>query len=654
MEGQFSDAEEESEIKRKLSGSCQNTLERKVLDDPSAAQQHNIGSIDSSTDDELQYFSDESDEFYDEEESEYWNDDAIAAGRLSAVTINGGVNVGNKPLHPNRQDSGKGFSVNTYASKNINVNKFQPSEKHFKNVYQGKINVERYDAGSFHKSLSGAAVSAVLEQKRRDDKERYRVKDKSDRATIEQVMDPRTRMILFKLLNRGFVSNINGCISTGKEANVYHCTASLSAQEALKSQHMVQENSSNLDRIPNIVNTNEIPLYRKEAHPRIVSEEEEVTDTVAQNIGDNIDKVQRAIKIYKTSILVFKDRDKYVSGEFRFRGGYGKKNPRKMVRTWAEKEMRNLTRIWNAGIDCPKPILLRSHVLLMEFIGTEDGWPAPRLHDVDLSESKARELYWDLALTVRKIYHICQLVHGDLSEYNLLYHKGKAFVIDVSQSVEHDHPNALEFLRKDLHNLNEFFKRKCVNVLTVKELFEFVVDVARIPVNDEKTWEIELARLSQIAAGRTEEERSAQQEVEEEVFKQIFIPRSLLEVDFPERDIAGIKSGNKEEAYQTVTGVKIDAGDCDIKSSEDCRKPIRKGSLSSGSANTEEECCTSDDDLEAQTKFKDGHRPRTESPNSRKERKKLVREEKAEKRETKMKKHVKKRKEKAGRSKIKK
>ncbi|KAG8133299.1 putative Serine-threonine-protein, partial [Naja naja] len=52
----------------------------------------------------------------------------------------------------------------------------------------------------------------------------------------------------------------------------------------------------------------------------------------------------RAIKIYKTSILMFKDRDKYVSGEFRFRHGYCKGNPRKMVRTWAEKEMRNLTR----------------------------------------------------------------------------------------------------------------------------------------------------------------------------------------------------------------------------------------------------------------------------------------------------------------------
>ena len=51
---------------------------------------------------------------------------------------------------------------------------------------------------------------------------RVRIKDKADRATAEQVMDPRTRMILFKLLNRGSIKHIDGCISTGKEANVYH------------------------------------------------------------------------------------------------------------------------------------------------------------------------------------------------------------------------------------------------------------------------------------------------------------------------------------------------------------------------------------------------------------------------------------------------
>ena len=654
MDGQFSDAEDDcnsqNEMKKSLNKDISIEKDTIFINVTHEIKSNGINNVETGN----QYYSDdyfdEDDEFYSEDDNEYWNDDAIASGRLSAVTINGGLSVGNKPLHPNRQDDGSSFSVNTYASKNIKISKFQPSV----NVYAGKIKVEKYDAGSFHKNLSGSAVSAVLEQKRKEDKERYRVKDKSDRATIEQVMDPRTRMILFKLLARGFVSNINGCISTGKEANVYHCTASLSAQEELKSQHMVQTQSSDLDRIPKMMNTNEIPLCQKQekTSSNLDDNSDNIHKTDPVNINDASDVVQRAIKIYKTSILVFKDRDKYVSGEFRFKGGYGKKNPRKMVRTWAEKEMRNLTRLWNAGIACPKPILLRSHVLLMEFLGTEDGWPAPRLHDVDLSESKARELYWDLALTVRKIYHVCQLVHGDFSEYNLLYHKGKAYVIDVSQSVEHDHPNALEFLRKDIHNMNEFFKKKGVNVLTVKEMFDFVVDAAKLPVENETSWEEELSRLSLVASGRTEEERSALQEVEEEVFKQIFIPRSLLEVDFPERDIAGIKSGNKEEAYQSVTGVKIDLDSVDPDSTQDCDKINRNGSLSSRCSGTSEEETSSDEDQK--TKFKDSHRPRAESPNSRKERKKLVREEKAEKRENKMKKHIKKRKEKAGRSKVKK
>lgn len=86
------------------------------------------------------------------------------------------------------------------------------------------------------------------------------------------------------------------------------------------------------------------------------------------------DGIHRAIKVYKTSILVFKDRDRYVTGEFRFRHGYSKSNPRKMVKVWAEKEMRNLKRLQTAKIPCPEAILLRSHVLLMSFIGDKNGW----------------------------------------------------------------------------------------------------------------------------------------------------------------------------------------------------------------------------------------------------------------------------------------
>ncbi|CAE7788225.1 RIOK1, partial [Symbiodinium sp. KB8] len=106
---------------------------------------------------------------------------------------------------------------------------------------------------------------------------------RDDRATTEQVLDPRTRMILFKLISQGLITSIHGCVSTGKEANVYH----------------------------------------------------------AVRASDGADL---AIKVFKTSILVFKDRDRYVTGEYRFRTGYCKSNPRKMVKLWAEKEMRNLKR----------------------------------------------------------------------------------------------------------------------------------------------------------------------------------------------------------------------------------------------------------------------------------------------------------------------
>eukprot|EP00095_Tigriopus_kingsejongensis_P011086 snap_masked-scaffold545_size140784-processed-gene-0.12 protein:Tk11086 transcript:snap_masked-scaffold545_size140784-processed-gene-0.12-mRNA-1 annotation:"hypothetical protein DAPPUDRAFT_111070" len=435
--------------------------------------------------------------------------------------------------------------------------------------YGPRINLQPYQAPS---RASEQALNPVLVQHRRADKDRHRVKDKSDRATIENVLDPRTRMILFKLLDRKFITLINGCISTGKEANVYHCQA--------------DDGSSDV-----------------------------------------------AIKIYKTSILVFKDRDKYVSGEHRFRSGYAKKNPRKMVRTWAEKEMRNLTRLHHAGILCPRPILLRDHVLLMSFLG-RDGWPAPRLHDADFSESKARELYWDLVLTVRQIYHECKLVHGDLSEYNLLYHESKAYVIDVSQSVEHDHPHALEFLRKDLKNLGDFFRRRGVNILPLKEIFDFVVDPT-IGVNEA---EKRLAELDEILAARGQVEQTAEEEIEERVFQQVHIARALEEISNPGADIASVKAGLKEPLYQSVTGVVLDQPWNSQSESEDSDEDDEEEE-ESGSENSVE-------GGEPKAGFQSSRRPRDESPNSRKERKKGVKEQQAAKRKDKIKKHVKKKKEK--------
>jgi len=92
-----------------------------------------------------------------------------------------------------------------------------------------------------------------------------------------------------------------------------------------------------------------------------------------------------ALKIYKTSILVFKDRDRYVSGEYRFRRGYNRKNPRKMVRLWAEKELRNLRRLRAVGIPCPEPLEVRENVLVMSFLGDREGWCAESIYSFNIS-----------------------------------------------------------------------------------------------------------------------------------------------------------------------------------------------------------------------------------------------------------------------------
>ena len=65
-------------------------------------------------------------------------------------------------------------------------------------------------------------------------KEKVRRKDKADRATVEQVMDHRTRLIVFQWLDRDVISEFNGCISTGKEANVYHCKMNDNENGAVK------------------------------------------------------------------------------------------------------------------------------------------------------------------------------------------------------------------------------------------------------------------------------------------------------------------------------------------------------------------------------------------------------------------------------------
>ncbi|KAI8063578.1 RIO1 family-domain-containing protein [Gongronella butleri] len=338
--------------------------------------------------------------------------------------------------------------------------------------FASRIHVDQYTP-----RITTSVASDIKLSSKKASGDKTMQKDKSDRATVEQVLDPRTRIILFKMLNRGIFYEINGCVSTGKEANVYHASTE--------------------------------------------------------------DGQHRAIKVYKTSILTFKDRDRYVSGEYRFRHGYSKSNPRKMVKVWAEKEMRNLRRLQQAGIPSPEALVLRMHVLVMEFLGDKNGWAYPRLKDAQIEASRYPKLYRQLIKNVRTMYQVCKLVHADLSEYNLLYHSKTLYIIDVSQSVEHDHPHASEFLRKDLLNVTDYFAKKGVQVMGLMDLFSFVTDMSF--GNDEKEVDEALDKIQK----RMEEQGAAgaRNTLEEQVFKQSYIPQTLNEVVDVERDTQIIAEG---------------------------------------------------------------------------------------------------------------
>jgi len=307
------------------------------------------------------------------------------------------------------------------------------------------------------------------------------------RATVEGVLDPRTMDVLSKFLKRGLFTQVHGCISTGKEANVYYATAP--------------------------------------------------------------DGVERAVKVYKTSILVFKDRARYVEGEYRFRNGYAKGNPRKMVAQWAEKEMRNLRRLKTAGVNCPEVVELRQNVLVMDFIGLE-GDAAPRLKDVQgLDADEWLVLYTEVMLLMRKMMQQCRLVHGDLSEYNMLYHDGKVVIIDVSQSTEGDHPQSLDFLKRDCVNVNSFFKKVMARPpVPVKRLFDFVVtrELPRNNGNGSFGAEEDAAALEELLADTAE--GNGDDDDDEEVFVKTWIPSHLDQIsdrNFIEREIARRERGEE-------------------------------------------------------------------------------------------------------------
>ena len=133
---------------------------------------------------------------------------------------------------------------------------------------------------------------------------------------------------------------------------------------------------------------------------------------------------------------------------------YGRKEQEE---AWQNAEVAALFRLANAGVRVPKPYDYLDGVLLMELVDDGYGDAAPRLNDVDLLPEDAREFHAFMIGEIVKM--LCAgLVHGDLSEFNVLLDPYGPVIIDLPQAVDAAANNhAFSMLQRDVRNMAEYF-----------------------------------------------------------------------------------------------------------------------------------------------------------------------------------------------------
>jgi len=151
---------------------------------------------------------------------------------------------------------------------------------------------------------------------------------------------------------------------------------------------------------------------------------------------------------------------------------------------WQSAEVDALYRLAAAGVRVPTPYNFHEGVLLMELVTDGEGDPAPRLNDVDFTEDEACTHHRSLMAQVVRM--LCAgVVHGDLSEYNVLLGAEGPVIIDLPQAVDAAGNNhASRMLERDVGNLTEFFGRFAPALLTTdygKEIWSLYEDGALHP-----------------------------------------------------------------------------------------------------------------------------------------------------------------------------
>ena len=135
---------------------------------------------------------------------------------------------------------------------------------------------------------------------------------------------------------------------------------------------------------------------------------------------------------------------------------------------WQSAEVDALYRLAAAGVRVPTPYNFHEGVLLMELVTDANGEPAPRLNDLEFSAADARTYHYMLMMEVVRM--LCAgIVHGDLSEYNILLGATGPVIIDLPQAVNAAGNNhASDMLERDVGNLTNYFGRSAPELLTTQ------------------------------------------------------------------------------------------------------------------------------------------------------------------------------------------
>ncbi|MFX1277669.1 MAG: serine protein kinase RIO [Promethearchaeota archaeon] len=180
-----------------------------------------------------------------------------------------------------------------------------------------------------------------------------------------------------------------------------------------------------------------------------------------------------AIKIYKIDSNTSKWMRNYIIGDPRF-----KKIPRnisKVIYLWASKEYKNLKRAYKADLSVPEPLYIKNNILIMEYIGFE-SIPAPLLKDIKNPKNPIN-LFNEILNFIKLLYQKAKLVHGDLSEFNILYHNQKPVIIDISQAVSIQHPKAEIYLVRDIKNIFNYFEKLGLQMPDPKKFYYDIISL---------------------------------------------------------------------------------------------------------------------------------------------------------------------------------